>query len=379
MVAAVISVVAPLLLLFGLKSGVVTQMRDQLTSQPGHLELRMIGSHALDQAWFTERAADARVGFVMPLTRALNTVGDLRASARQFLPDVELLPSGSGDPLLLGQAAPAGDQAILLSASAAERLAISVGDSLHLIVTRKREGALERLSVPMNVQGVLEPAVFVRPGALITLNLLTVLEDFRDGAQAPLPGRYAFDSPPAHRAIYPRARLYAASMDDVPALASDLQANNIDTVSRLADIEAVKAVDRLLGLVFSVIAWLGVAGCAASLVGAFAANIDRKRRDLAMLRLLGYGRGALLGYVSVQACLIAVVGFVVGLGLYAAASHFFDRTLGQTLAAGQYVSLLTASHIVSAFGLALMVALLVSLLGGLMAMRVQPSESLREV
>jgi len=97
------------------------------------------------------------------------------------------------------------------------------------------------------------------------------------------------------------------------------------------------------------------------------------------LRLLSYGHGTLLGYVSMQTCLIAVVGFVVGLGLYAAASHFFDRTLGQTLAAGQYVSLLTASHIVSAFGLALMVALLVSLLGGLMAMRVQPSESLRDV
>ena len=389
MIAAVISVVAPLLLLFGLKHGVVSQMRNEISQQPANLEVRMIGSHDLDATWFERMRAEPGVGFVMPLTRSLNTTGDLRGSVRSYLPDVELIPSSDGDPLLLGQGGPRHDNQVILSAVAVQRLATGPGESLQLIVSRQRDGQIERLSVPMIVQGALDPAAFGRPAALITLNLLTALEDFRDGAAQPAPGQYTFGQasvsgaasgqPEEFSRNYPRARIYAATIDDVPALAESLAQQNIDTVSRLAEIEAVQAIDRLLGLVFGVIAWLGVAGCAASLVGAFAANIDRKRKDLALLRLMGYGRRTLMGYVMVQACLIAVVGFVAGLMLYLSGSRFFEASLGQALPQGQYVSLLEVSHLLMAFGMALLVALVVSILGGAMAMRVEPSESLRDV
>lgn len=379
MVAAVISVVAPLLLLFGLKQGVVSQMRDALARQPGNLEIRMIGTQELTDAWFESMRRDPRVGYLVPMTRALNTVADLRSSDRTLIPDVELLPSGRGDPLLFGQPEPLGDDQIWLSSAAAQRLSATTGGSLQLIVSRRRDGQLERLIVPVKVQGILEPAAFSRPAALITLNLLTALEDFRDGATHPEPGIYRFGTTATSRTHYPRARLYARSIDDVPGLALDLQKRRIDTVSRLAEIQAMQAVDRLLGLVFGVIAWLGVAGCAASLMGAFAANIDRKRRDLALLRLIGYGRRALLGYVAAQAVVIATVGFGIGAALYAGGSYFFDSVLGRALPDSQYVSQLGGLQALLAFCLALSVALIVSLLSGWMAMRVEPSESMRHV
>lgn len=389
MMAAVISVVAPLLLLFGLKHGVVSQMRNEISQQPANLEVRMIGSHDLEPSWFERMRADPGAGFVMPLTRSLNTTGDLRGSARNYLPDVELIPSTDGDPLLLGKPGPGGDNQVILSAQAAQRLAASPGDTLQLIISRQRDGQTERLTVPLVVQQMLEPAVFGRPAALISLHLLTILEDFRDGTAQPAAGQYTFDratdsgAASSQRAVisrhYPRARIYAATMDDVPKLAASLAQQNIDTVSRLAEIEAVQAIDRLLGLVFGVIAWLGVAGCAASLVGAFAANIDRKRKDLALLRLMGYGRRMLMGYVMTQACLIAVLGFVVGFLLYLSGSQFFEARLGQALPQGQYVSLLEIDHVLLAFAMALLVAIVVSVLGGWMAMRVEPSESLRDV
>lgn len=379
MVAAVISVVAPLLLLFGLKHGVVLQMRDALTTQPDHLEIRIIGSHTLSSEWFETIATDPRTGYVMPLTRSLNTIADIRVSARDFLPDVELLPSSNADPLLMGEPGPNSNDEVWLSASAAERLSLAVGDTMQLLVARVKAGQRERLTVPVRLQGVLDAAAFARPAALVTLELLVALEDFRDGAPTPKPGVYSFSDSVPSRTTFARARLYAASLDDVPGLARELQTQNIETVSRLADIQAVQAVDRVLGLIFGVIAWLGALGCAASLMGAFAANIDRKRKDLALLRLIGYPRATLLGYVLVQACLIAVVGFLTGLLLYALGSHFFNSTLGQSLPMGQSVALLSAIHLAVAFGLALLVAALVSLIGGWMAMRVQPSESLRDV
>jgi putative ABC transport system permease protein len=376
-------------------------MRNEIGQQPANLELRMIGSHDLRAPWFDSMRAEPGVGFVIPLTRSLNTTGDLRASARNYLPDVELIPSSDGDPLLLGQQGPGSDNQVILSDLAVQRLATGPGDALQLIVSRQREGQIERLIVPLIVQQTLDPAVFGRPAALISLNLLTALEDFRDGAAKPSPGQYVFDESGAidvsevagpssvsdsssnedirFLRSYPRARIYAATIDDVPRLASSLQQQNIDTVSRLAEIQAVQAIDRLLGLVFGVIAWLGIVGCAASLMGAFAANIDRKRKDLALLRLMGYGRSTLMGYVMVQACLIAIVGFVAGLMLYLSGSQVFEASLGQALPQGQYVSLLDISHLLLAFAMALVVALFVSVLGGSMAMRVEPSESLRDV
>jgi putative ABC transport system permease protein len=377
MIAAVVSIVAPLMLLFGLKHGVVSQMRSELASQPDNLEVRMIASHALDRAWFDDARQQPFIGFVAPLTRSLNTTGDLRVSSRAFVADAELLPSLTGDPLLKGQAGPAG-QSAWLSATAAQRLSLTTGETFGLMITRKRDGQIERLRVPLVVAGVLEAAVFARPAALITPALLTALEDFRDDKPWPLAGEFEPNPQAQERQRYPRARLYARTMDDVPALSQWLSNQDIQTVSRLAQIESVQAIDRLLQLLFGVIAWLGILGCAASLVGAFAANIDRKRKDLALLRLIGYDRKSLLGYVMVQALVLTAVGFVIGVGFYWVGSELFNVVLGQALPAGQYVSVLTPLHIASAVVIALGVAVVVSLIGGYMAMQVQPSESLRD-
>jgi putative ABC transport system permease protein len=377
MIAAVVSIVAPLMLLFGLKHGVVSQMRSELASQPDNLEVRMIASHTLDRAWFEDARRQPFIGFVAPLTRSLNTIGDLRVSSSAFVANAELLPSFTGDPLLKGQAGPT-DQSTWLSAAAAQRLSLTAGGTLSLIITRKRDGQTERLRVPLVVDGVLDAAVFGRPAALIAPDLLTALEDFRDDKPWPLAGEFVPKPQAEQRPLYPRARLYARTMDDVPALSQWLSDQDIQTVSRLAQIESVQAIDRLLQLLFGVIAWLGILGCTASLIGAFAANIDRKRKDLALLRLIGYDRKSLLGYVMVQAFVLTSIGFVVGVGFYWVGSELFNVVLGQALPAGQYVSVLTPLHVLSAMVIALGVAVIVSLIGGYMAMQVQPSESLRD-
>ena len=378
MIAAVVSIVAPLMLLFGLKHGVVSQMRQELASQPDNLEARMITSHALEQAWFDDARQQPFVGFVVPLTRALNTVGDLRVSSRSFIANAELLPSVTGDPLLKSQPGPTG-QNVWLSDSAAQRLSIQPGDSLTLIVARQKLGQAERLTVPLSVVGVLDAAAFPRAAALIAPELLTALEDFRDDKPWPAPGEFEPNPKAEPRSQYPRARIYAKTLDDVPALNEWLSGQGIQTVSRLAQIEAVRAIDRLLQLLFGVIAWLGIFGCAASLIGAFTANIDRKRKDLALLRLIGYDRTSLMGYVLAQAVVLTMVGFAIGFGLYMIGSQLFNVVLGQALPTGHYVSVMTPLHMIIAIAIALGVAALVSLIGGYMAMQVQPSESLRDV
>jgi putative ABC transport system permease protein len=388
MIAAVISVVAPLLILLGLKNGVVSQMRAELANQPHNLQLRLIGSHTLNTEWFEQMSKQLEVGFVIPLTRSLNTLGDLRRSSTLFLRNVELLPSADGDPLLAGQPAPVAFRDVWLSTKAAQDLAVTVGDQLDLLVTRQRSGQTETLNIELNVIGVMAAHLYTRPSALISLPLLVAIEDFKDNKPWPKPGLLSRPERNGiaaawpielNRELYPRARIYARSIEDVPSLSRALSDQGIETVSRLADIEAVQAIDRLLRLLFNVIAWLAIAGCAASLLGAFAANVDRKRRDLALLRLMGCTRSALMRYCLMQAMLLTTIGFLIGILIYSVASKAFDTLLAGLLTGNQAVTLISMADLGLAGLAAALVAVAVSSVAGWLAMRISPSEALRDV
>jgi putative ABC transport system permease protein len=379
-VASLIAVIAPLLLLFGLKYGVVSQLRDNLRNDPRNLEIKMLGNGNLDRRWINALAAHPSAGFVMPLTRSLNTQADLLRDSQHFAADAEVIPSDSGDPLLQGSIAPPQAlQDVVLSASAAKKLQVQRGDRIQLIVQRKLDGRDERGHVEVNVTGVLADTVFGRPAALVSLELLIAMEDFRDGWKVPLFGIDTGTAQPPPRKHFARARIYARDLDAVAPLADWLQQRHVEVSTRARDIEAVQAIDRVLSLIFAVIAWTAVIGCMASLVGAFVANIDRKRKDLALLRLLGFRRGAVGGYVMVQAALLTGLAFAVGYGAYLLGSAVFNRALGANLAQGAFVCHLENSHIVLAFVSALLIATLGAGIGGLRAIHIQPAESLREI
>ena len=64
-------------------------MRDNLRSDPRNLEIKMLGNGNLDQRWFDELAAHPAAGFVMPLTRSLNTQADLLRDNQHSLPTLK--------------------------------------------------------------------------------------------------------------------------------------------------------------------------------------------------------------------------------------------------------------------------------------------------
>ncbi|SUB36740.1 ABC transporter permease [Pasteurella multocida] len=99
-IASLIAVIAPLLLLFSLKYGVVSQLRAQLMNDPRHLEIKIVGNLNLSSEWFAWLQQQPETQFVIPLTRSLNTIVDLRSDTRHFVSDVELLPTAPNDPIL---------------------------------------------------------------------------------------------------------------------------------------------------------------------------------------------------------------------------------------------------------------------------------------
>ncbi|MBB3103013.1 ABC transporter permease [Azomonas macrocytogenes] len=379
-VASLVAVIAPLLLLFGLKYGVVSQLQQELLNDPRNLEIRVLGNYDLDRAWFEQLAARTDVGFVMPLTRSLNTQADLMRDNQRFVANAEVIPTGAGDPLLGGTlAAPTAIDQVLLSASAARKLEVKAGDRFRLLVLRKLDGENENGHLDVTVAGVLADTVFPRPAVLVSLDFLVAMENFRDGFAVPMLGFTTGKPLEKPRDRYARARIYARGLDDVAPIAAWLEQANIETNTRARDIESVKAISRVLGLIFAVIAWTAVAGCVASLAGAFLANIDRKRKDLALLRLLGFRRGATGFYVIVQAALLTCLAFGLGYAAYFVGSLIFNAALGANLADNAFVCRLENIHILLAFASALLIAMLVAGVGGFRAIHIQPAESLRDL
>jgi putative ABC transport system permease protein len=376
--AALVAVIAPLLLLFGLKHGVVSQLQRELLDDPHNLEVRMLTSGSYDEAWLDEVRALPGVGFAIGQTRSLNTQADLLRDRQHFLEGVELIPSAAGDPLLAETGVIPEGTGLVLSEPAARRLETAPGERLTLAASRRLDGQPERGRLEVTVLGVLPAARFPRPAAFVELPLLIELERFRDGHPSPLLGVTHGAQRGDYPVRYARARIFASDGDAVAGVVEALEARRIDTASRLAEIENVHAINRVLGLIFGVIAITALIGCLASMAGAFMANIDRKRRDYAVLRLLGVHRPGVAAYVAAQVGLLTLVAFVAGLGLFALGSAVFNRALSTSHLAAGVVSHITFNHALIALALTLAVALLVAAIGVARAFGIQPAESLRE-
>lgn len=379
MAASLVAVIAPLLLLFGLKHGVVSQLQEELLSDPRNLEIKMLSSGHYDSQWMDSLRLQPQVAFAIGQTRSLNTQGDLLGERGRFADNVEIIPTQANDPLLKSSLSALQSDQVILSARAAERLGASAGDSVRLRVARRMDDINERGERTLQVRAVLEPTRFARPAAFVSPELLLELEYYRDGYQIAGLGSVTGKPMDGVKVGYARARIYARDIDSVEPLERWLNAQRIETSSRLAEIDSVKAINHVLGLIFGVIAGAALIGCIASLVGAFLANIDRKRRNLAVLRLLGFSSSTVASYVVLQALLLSAVGYLGGLGSYFAGSLLFDYLLGSSQATGTFICHITFWHGLVALLLTFLVAALVALIGALRAIRIQPAESLREL
>jgi putative ABC transport system permease protein len=380
LVLALAAILAPMLVLFGLKHGVVTTMRERLIEDPANRQIMPAASGRFDSAWFRQMAARPEVDFVLPQTRAIAASMFLRNAAEPNRPltTVELVPSARGDPLLATQPAPAGLGQVVLSRSAAEKLGVSQGAALEGSLTRVVRGQSERVTQPVTVAAVLPLASFDRDAAFVSLDLLVAAEDYRDGRAVEALG-WAGTAPLGADRAYAGFRLYARSIDDVATLRDMLQAQGVEVRTRAAEIETVRALDRNLTAVFWIVAAIGVAGYALSLASSLWGNVDRKRREIAVLRLVGFDTPRCVLFPACQAAMVALVGSALAVAAYLAVAASVNRFFTTSLAAGERICQLAPQHLAYAAGATLVLAVVASGVGGLHAARIQPSEALRDV
>jgi len=377
-VLALAAVLGPMLVLFGLKFGIVGGMLDQLIEDPANREIRPVGSGRYDRAWIAQFRQRQDVAFLVPRTRSIAATLQLSSEQSSRILNTEMIPSDDGDPLLPAtQAAPHGMRSIVLSQSAAAKLNVSAGDRIDGSLVRRYQGKRERVHVELNVAAIAPAAAFARDGAFADLLLVEALEDFRDGHAVPALG-WSGGEPPEQR-TYPSFRLYAQSIYDVAELKQQLAEAGIDVRTKAADIELVMKMDRNLSTIYWAIAVIGLVGFSLSLGASLWANVDRKRKELSVLRLVGFRTGDIVWFPMIQAFYTALLGWALAIGIYQGAAWAINDMLSAQLAQGQQVCVLLPEHYVAALLVTVVSAVLAAALAGMRSARIAPSDGLREI
>ena len=396
-VLALASVLAPLLILFGVRYGVISALQERLLHDPAILTITPLGSGAgFDDAWFETIRARPGTRFVVPRTRDIAaTMQIARTDAgREKLVRVSLEPTGPGDPLLERfVAVPPDADSLVLSASAARKLGLTAeppaagtggtGASAPVPVQgelgrQKAGGGLESASWPLRVTAVLPPEAEERDVAFVLLPLMNEAEQFRDHLAVPRRGLAGAAPVPEAERRYAGFRLVAASLDEVAPLAAFVQGQGLEVNTRARDIAVVTDLDRSLTLIFTLIAVTAAAGCAASTASSVLATVRRKDKQLGMLRLVGFSGPAIMAYPLAQAQLTGLVGTLAAFLVYVAVSAGIDRLFGAALA-GLPVCRMEAAHAGAALLLVLVLTGASALRAAIRAARIEPSDVLRDI
>ena len=125
-----------------IRSGVVGQMRSELTASPQAREMSTVGEPTVTPAMISELRASPGVAFAAPRTRLLSAAAVMRTRDLQKGIDLDLVSSGQGDPVVRGRWQ---RNSVAISENAARQLGIKAGAPVVMVIER-RNSAGERIS-----------------------------------------------------------------------------------------------------------------------------------------------------------------------------------------------------------------------------------------
>jgi putative ABC transport system permease protein len=379
------AVLTPLLVLAGLHQGVLGQLQDDLRNNPAMREImpRVTGTNRFTEAWIAETRARQDVSFI---------VGDARFTAAAVAakpsedPDeahviATLVPTAADDPIRPSPAAPwaAGSDTVVLSDLAAREVGTGQGKHLVLRIPRRRDGLDEGQDLPVVVAAVLSPSRMENRRVILASERLVLwVQEFRDGFAIPelgWPGRPLATGPP----YYERFRLYARHIDDVGSLLEWLKVQGIEPVSRIEDIAPVQALDRGLSVVLIIIAAFAASGLVVAVAATQWSGVERKRRALALLVLIGYRGGFLINMTLLQALILAIAGIMVSMLMFYGAATSIDAVFSHYGRLSAPACRLSPSQIAMTLSLTVALTVAASAAAAWQIARIEPAETLREL
>lgn len=377
-ILALASVLAPMMILFGLKFGIVTSMINELIEDPHNREIRSVGSGRYDDEWFKTYRARDDVAFVIPKTRALAATIQLKSGNVGRIFSTEMLATDIGDPLLKDlEKKPQGYYQVVLSESIANKLNVKKGEKINASLARQFRGKRERVHIDLQVIDIAPERAINRKVAFVSLKMLLATESFKDGREVVELG-WKGDKEPEQRE-YPSFRMYAHSIYQVVPLVTEMEQQGVNIKANIEQINSVQSINHNLTIIFWIIASVGAVGFSFSLGASLWANVDRKQKELSILRLVGFQGGKIILFPVLQALYTGFLGWLLAVLIYLTAEQSINQVLAPNLKIDRVICYLLPEHFFWALGLTLTVAAGAAVLGGIRASRIEPSDGLRDI
>lgn len=185
-VTSLAAAVAPLLVLYALKSGFVTSLRADLIEDPVFREIRPTDTRAYDEAFFHRLREHSDVVFVIPsITRGASTVIATIPGGETAV--LDMVVTGPGDPLLenFGIEHPADDCVVVTMAAVEELGGQRQPARLTLSTSRTLDGRRQSVELDVCVAALLPVRADSLPRAYVPLQLAVDIEMYREGFAVP--------------------------------------------------------------------------------------------------------------------------------------------------------------------------------------------------
>ncbi len=379
-VLALASMLTPILVLQGLKNGVIEGMRSRLLEDPAIL----IITPRSDAGRFTKEDIEK----LASLPEAAYAVGRTRETAAELTltnptdrlnARITLEPASAGEPLLLRNNLPVPESGkepdLILSSAAARTLKTKTGATLEARLNRKTpQGKFESALLVFHVTGILPATALEGKKALVSVQAMEDLENFWDFISVPRRG-FSGRQAEAPRQ-YASFRLYAKNLDGVEILAQKLAEQKIEVITRAREIAGIRSLESAIKQVIFIISLAVGAGFIAFTSSSIQSLVARQMKMLGMLRLLGLFRLPLILYPVTQTLLTAFSGIFLSITLYLCVSLAIRKSFPSQ---GAISCLLPFGDFLTISALVIFLALCACSTAALKAGSVEPSTVIREV
>ncbi|WP_295364208.1 hypothetical protein [uncultured Succinivibrio sp.] len=377
-VASLCAVIAPLLLLFSLRFGIISNLEHKLSSNPSNLEIRMMSGYRLDQQFFDALKNNPHIGFVIPLTRSLSVTANISFNGR-IVQNLETLPTAAGDPIVreMGFDGELSLTEAYLSETTAQDLGLKTGDTFKFVISRITDNKTVNAVVPFTLKGIIKKELLPHKTIMVNFNTLVYMEDFRDGFEPPVFSDGS--NPNSERQNFAKARIYVKSLNDLEPVSRMLR-QNYSITDKLASVENLKAISKVLSFIFTTIALTSIAGGVMATIGLIFTNLSRLEKTFALLFLSGLSKGGVFFIVVIQNFILSVCAYLCSLGLFYAGMFTFNLYFKDLLGPETLVSILTVSHVVTGGLMTVFICVLVSMvLCRFKVLNLKVADSLRNV
>lgn len=178
-VLALFAMMAPLLIILGLKYGIVQSMKERLLSDPSSLEVRMTDAVKVTPDLTARIRSWSETAFVIPCVGALYSSVHVCPEGASESGEVQaqMLPTGQGDPILTASQhrAPAVGE-VVISELLAQKLHLGVGSKLSLRMRRNMKQDLYERT--FTISGVLPKSHLLASAVMLPLEVTVEVENF---------------------------------------------------------------------------------------------------------------------------------------------------------------------------------------------------------